>query len=150
ERLWRALRRAGASEAAGAGLDALGAGEATPTTVSFGGARLTGTLDHVAAGASRPARIARYKHGKLDAQLGLRDLFYALAAEEMAQRGQAAEVTRVSLANGEVKPLAIAGQRQRLEQEASAALAGLAREDYTPRPAPRICATCPFALICPA
>lgn len=149
ERLWRALRRNRTPDEDGVRLGELGAGQVTVTTVTFAGVSLTGALDHVAAGTAREVRIARYKHGKLDSQLGLRDLFYALAAEEMAQRGQAAEVTRVSLANGDVKPLEIDRQRQRLEQEADAALAGLAREDYTPRPTPQTCATCPFALICP-
>lgn len=150
ERLWRALSHDGAGDPEAAGLSAMGAGATTPATVTFAGVNITGSLDHVAAGPERKAQVARYKHGKLEGQLGVRDFFYSLAAEEMAQGGQAAQALRVSLASGEVKPLSIGRQRQRLEQEVSAALAGLARKDYTPLPKPQTCSSCPFALICPA
>jgi CRISPR/Cas system-associated exonuclease Cas4 (RecB family) len=110
---------------------------------------ITGALDHVEDAPSHAGRVARYKHGKLASDLTLRDLFYALAAEEMEQSGRRATVVRVSLSDGDVKPLNISRQRKRLEREANEALAGLASERYTPRPEARKCATCPFALICP-
>lgn len=150
ERLWHALSHDGAGDPEAAGMSDIGAGAATPTTVTFAGVNITGLLDHVAAGPERQAQVSRYKHGKLGGNLGVRDLFYALAAEEMTQRGQKTQVRRVSLATGEVKSLKIDGQRQRLEREASVALAGMAREDYTPNPKPQNCVNCPFALICPA
>jgi hypothetical protein len=102
-------------------------------------------------GASPAIRVTRLQAGALDGTPSLRDLFYAQATEEMRAQGQAAEVTRVSLASGEVKPLRVlAKRRQTLENAVSAALDGLAHADYTPRPTPHTCAECPFALICPA
>jgi superfamily I DNA/RNA helicase len=161
ERLWRDLGRDPQPVVARES-SAIGEGAAVVASVTLAGTTITGALDHVeqAAAATRatgsaatqPAgRVIRLAPGKLDNTMTLRDLFYALAAEEMRQEGRAVEVVRVSLASGEAKPLKVsATQRKRIESEANAALVGLARESYPPRPDARTCPTCPFALICPA
>lgn len=170
ERLWRALARGDAEPVEGKAETLLGAGATQAVSVTFAGATITGSLDHVedVAGNAQDAhetragaadidtatraagRIVRYTQGKLGGSLALSDLFYALAAEQLRPDGQPLPVVRVSLASGDAKPLSVAGQRRRLEQAASAALAGLARENYPPKPSARTCPTCPFALICPA
>ncbi len=151
-------------------LDALSAGSPDIASVTLAGATITGGLDHVelplAPGATGGAgngaagrriaapgerRVARYVAGSLDASATLRDLFYTRAAEQMRAQGQDVTVAKVSLASGATKPLRLKPLTiKRLESEASAALAGLARASYPPRPEPRMCASCPFALICPA
>ncbi len=161
ERLWRDLTADPppiAAHAAGV----RGADDAVAASITLAGATITGALDHVErveqaerasddSAAAPVTRITRLKSGKLDATMTLRDLFYALAAEGLRQDGRAVEVMRVSLANAEARSLVIsAQQRKRIEVEASAALAGLARASYPPRPDARNCPTCPFALICPA
>lgn len=154
ERLWRALRRSGGLAEEDDGdmpdaSDALHAGAVVTASVSLAGATITGSLDHVEQ--EPAARVARYEHGKLTGEPQARDLFYALAAEQMRQAGRPVEVVRVSLANGDVKPLRMTDKRQqRLEEDVSAALAGLRRESYPPDPEPHKCASCPFALVCPA
>ncbi len=158
ERRWRELRAGGPTPDAARPTASPHSGPtATPISVTLAGATITGALDqveHVAsedADASPIIRVTRLQAGALDASPSLRDLFYAQATDEMRAQGQAAEVTRVSLASGEVKPLRVlAKRRQTLENAVSAALDGLAHADYTPRPTPHTCAECPFALICPA
>jgi CRISPR/Cas system-associated exonuclease Cas4 (RecB family) len=167
-RLWGELRDGATSAPTSAAPSAVNASDAAPVSVTLAGATITGALDQVeqveqveqvdlsrgvtAAGAAQPVtRVMRLQSGKLDGNPTLRDLFYALATEQMRQQGHAAEAVRVSLASGEVKPLRVLAQRRKtLEREVGAALEGLAHANYAPRPVPRTCAVCPFALICPA
>src|SRR6185437_15380085 len=151
ERRWRELCAGGpASDAARSNATPHSGPTATLISVTLAGATITGALDQVeqvtpgAAAASPIIRVTRLQAGVLDGTPSLRDLFYAQATEEMRAQGQAAEVTRVSLASGEVKPLRVlAKRRQTLENAVSAALDGLAHADYTPRPTPHTCAECP-------
>ncbi|HZC07562.1 MAG TPA: ATP-dependent helicase [Ktedonobacterales bacterium] len=154
ERVWRALSEGvptsdDRSDQRGSGRDSV------EVAVSVAGVTITGALDHVEQepddAGQTTTRVMRWQTGSLSGSPSLRDLFYALAVEEMRHEGQAAEAMRVSLANGEIKPLRVLAKRRKtLENEMGAALDGLAQASYAPRPDPRNCPTCPFALICPA
>lgn len=129
--------------------------EGVEAAVTVAGVTITGALDRVERepddAGETTTRVMRWQSGSLGGASTLRDLFYALAVEEMRVEGRPVEAIRVSLANGESKPLRVLpGRRKTLEGELSAALDGLTRASYPPRPDARNCPTCPFALICPA
>ncbi|HET9112008.1 MAG TPA: ATP-dependent helicase [Ktedonobacterales bacterium] len=129
--------------------------EGVEAAVTVAGVTITGALDRVEQepddAGETTTRVMRWQSGSLGGTPNLRDLFYALAVEEMRAEGRPVEAVRVSLANGDVKPLRVLpGRRKTLEGELSAALDGLTRASYPPRPDARNCPTCPFALICPA
>lgn len=158
ERFWRALRDSATPDGViGDEIIALHEGAPGVVSVPLAGATITGTLDHVELAAvnsdsPQPAsRVARFKSGKAGGDTDVRDLFYVLAAEEMSQDGRAVEAVHMSLTSGSLERLDIKDQKRRnLERAASAALDGLARESYPPQPESHKCATCPFALVCPA
>ena len=148
QRLWRALR---AGEAPAVSPRAPShVGGPPPVAVTIAGATITGALDRVEQRAEGQ-RVVRLQTGSVTGTPTLRDLFHTLAAEEMRDQGHATEVARESLASGETRTLAVSARvREGIEREVSAALDGMARASYPPRPEARKCPTCPFALICPA
>jgi superfamily I DNA/RNA helicase/CRISPR/Cas system-associated exonuclease Cas4 (RecB family) len=94
-------------------------------------------------------RYVRRKLGSADDRGGLRDYLYTLAAE---QRGTApAQVAQRQIATGETTPVTISERRRMtLRRDLRTILDGIHREEFPARPDPRICAACPFLLICPA
>jgi DNA helicase-2/ATP-dependent DNA helicase PcrA len=96
-------------------------------------------------------RYVRRKLGAADDRGGLREYLYTLAAEQRAQGKAPVEVAQRQVATGETIPVTISGRRRMtLHRDLQAILAGIHREDFPARPDPRICAACPFLLICPA
>jgi len=104
--------------------------------------------------ADGPVRFVRYRASGAADDPTLSDLFYTLAAQQIADAlgaAAAVEARHYNLATGESTPLALTPrQRERLERDLRTALAGLERADFAPKPEPRRCQTCPYLLICPA
>lgn len=148
QRLWQALRDGDAPTITSRSPSHVGA--PPPVSVSIAGATISGALDRVEQSAEGQ-RIVRLQTGSVTRTATLRDLFHTLAAEEMREQGHVTQAVRVSLASGDTRTLAVSARvREGIEREAHDALDGLARGAYPPRPEAQKCASCPFALICPA
>lgn len=78
----------------------------------------------------------------------VRAMLYTLAAEQSGERPT--EVYQRDMSTGERVPIRLSTrQRASLRAEADAALEGIARGDFTPRPSAHYCQMCPFLMICP-
>jgi CRISPR/Cas system-associated exonuclease Cas4 (RecB family) len=96
-------------------------------------------------------RYVRRKLGAADDRGGLREYLYTLAAEQRANGKSPAQEAHRHVATGEVTPVTISERRRAtLRRDLQAILDGIHREDFPARPDPRVCATCPFLLICPS
>jgi superfamily I DNA/RNA helicase len=148
-RLWQALRDGEApTTVTPRGPSHVGA--PPPVSVSLAGATISGALDRVEQSAEGQ-RVVRLQTGSVTRTATLRDLFHTLAAEEMRDQGHATDAVRLSLASGDTRTLAVSARvREGIEREVRDALDGMARAAYPPRPDAQKCASCPFALICPA
>ena len=148
QRLWQSLQQGEAPTVAARGPSHVGG--APPVAVTIAGATIAGALDRVEQSAEGQ-RVVRLQNGSVTRTATLRDLFHTLAAEEMRDQGHPTEAVKVSLASGESRTLAVSAKvREGIEREVRDALEGMARAAYPPRPEPQRCASCPFALICPA
>ena len=153
-----------------AATDGLRRGDMRVMTIRMGEQDVAGALDHVeglatpdpeasdvvapAVAPSGPVRFVRYRASGATDDPTLSDLFYTLAAQQIAgELGAvgAVEARHYSLATGESAAITLTPrQRERLERDLDAALAGLERGDFAPKPEPRRCQSCPYLLICPA
>jgi superfamily I DNA/RNA helicase/CRISPR/Cas system-associated exonuclease Cas4 (RecB family) len=96
-------------------------------------------------------RYVRRKLGAADDRGGLREYLYMLAAEQRARGKTPAQIAHRQVATGEVTPVTLSERRRAtLRRDLQAILDGIHREDYPARPDPRVCAACPFLLICPS
>jgi CRISPR/Cas system-associated exonuclease Cas4 (RecB family) len=96
-------------------------------------------------------RFVRHQLGRAAERPDLRALLYALAAEQQAAAGQAAEVVQTHLTSGETQRLRMTPrQRTTLRDELDDLLEGIESGVYPARPDPHVCQGCPFLLICPA
>src|SRR5262249_11823241 len=95
-------------------------------------------------------RYVRRKMGAADERGGLREYLYVLAAEQGAHGNASAQVAQRQVATGETTPITFSERRRAtLRRDLQAILDGFRHEEYPARPDPRVCATCPFLLICP-
>src|SRR5207245_4619713 len=101
-----------------------------------------------------PQRVAfvrtRFGRSKSKPVPGTRDLFY-LQARRQHHSAEQVELKRHNLSTGETSEIKMTQRKEKsLLDELTRALEGIDRRDFTPRPDPYVCPTCPFYLICPA
>ena len=95
-------------------------------------------------------RYVRRKLGATDDRGSLREFLYTLAAEQLADGGLPAQVALRQVATGETTPVHLSERRRAtLRRDLQTILDGIRREEYPARPDARVCAACPFLLICP-
>ena len=97
-----------------------------------------------------PLRYVRHRLGRgATGPADLRALLYALAAEQ-ERRASAPELYQHNLTTGELERVRIdPKRRERLRDELTQVLAGMARGEYPAKPEPVMCQGCPFLLVCP-
>ena len=96
-----------------------------------------------------PARVVRHKLGLgQDRSPDLRALLYRLAAEQTA--GGRPDLYQQNLTTGEVQPMEIDQRRlAKLRDDLDELITGIERGDFSPRPSPNTCNSCPFLFVCP-
>jgi CRISPR/Cas system-associated exonuclease Cas4 (RecB family) len=96
-----------------------------------------------------PARVVRHKLGlSQERSPDLRALLYRLAAEQAP--GERPDVFQQNLTTGEVQPLEIDQRRlTKLRDDLDELITGIERGDFSPRPSPNVCNSCPFLFVCP-
>jgi len=120
-------------------------------TIELAGQKIDVTIDRVESAGSQPARLVRTRFARKGSKpaVGTRELLYLHASRQHHARGEVTLHTH-NLSSGETQAIALGARKeQSLMDELERALAGIERQDFTPRPDPYICATCPFFLICP-
>lgn len=120
-------------------------------TIELAGQKIDVTIDRVESTGSKPARLVRTRFARKGSKptVGTRELLYLHAVRQHHAREEVTLHTH-NLSSGEAQAIAISARKeQSLTDELERALAGIERQDFTPRPDPYTCATCPFFLVCP-
>ena len=123
-------------------------------TVELAGEKIDVTIDRVeeAVPGSQPARLVRTRFAKKGSKpsTGMRELLYVHASRQH-HAGQEVALQTHNLSSGETHEIKLTPRKeQSLMSELEQAIAGIERQDFTPRPDAYVCATCPFFLVCPA
>jgi DNA helicase-2/ATP-dependent DNA helicase PcrA len=121
-------------------------------TVELAGQQIDVTIDRVESVGSQPARLVRTRFARKGSKpaAGTRELLYMHARRQHHAGGEITLQTH-NLSSGETQAITISARKeQSLMGELERALAGIEQQDFTPRPDPYTCATCPFFLVCPA
>lgn len=122
--------------------------------VDLAGQRIEVTIDRVETpnGSGQSTKFVRTRFGKSKGKpsAGTRELLY-LHAQRQHHADQEVVLQTHNLSTGETHEIKITARKeQSLLEDLEQALQGIARQDFTPKPDPYVCATCPFFLICPA
>ncbi len=102
--------------------------------------------------AEQPTKFVRTRLGKSKSkpEAGMRELLY-LHARRQHHAGQDVSLETHNLSTGERHEIKVTSRKEHsLLSELEQVVQGIERHDFTPRPDPRTCSMCPFALICPA
>jgi superfamily I DNA/RNA helicase len=121
-------------------------------TVELAGQQIDVTIDRVESAGSQSARLVRTRFARKGSKpaTGTRELLYMHASRQHHAGGEITLHTH-NLSSGETQAITISARKeQSLMGELERALAGIEHQDFTPRPDPYTCATCPFFLVCPA
>jgi hypothetical protein len=123
-------------------------------TIELAGQKIDVTIDRIEGSGAGcpPARLVRTRFARKGSPppAGTRELLYVHAGRQHQFGGTIALQTH-NLSSGETQDIRISARKeQSLMSELERTLAGIERQDFTPRPDAYTCATCPFFLICPA
>lgn len=123
-------------------------------TVDIAGRSIDVSIDRVEAStqSETPTKFVRARFGKRKTKPtpGTRELLY-VHAHRQHHPGQTVELHAHNMSTGESYEIKLSSKKeQSLLDDLEQAMLGIERNDFTPRPDPFVCPTCPFFLICPA
>jgi len=123
-------------------------------SIELAGHTIEVTVDRVeqASEGEPAAKFVRNRFGKSKSKPapGTREMLY-LEAQRQHHPGQSASLHTHNLSTGERREIKISARKEEsLRSDLLAAIEGIERQDFTPKPDAFTCANCPFFLICPA